>query len=767
MHACLLPLAYFLLIVVDSPLWISGPSRSGKTTRLIELLERWGQQIRHPLEEINTIAGISNEFSATQKHQPQQTTPKILLLAANSDNRMELLDRISEKVTDQSFFNSTTPLGFFEEEVTLFWPLLLCSLDLKAQFPLRLRPETEQELARRLWSRPIERGVLRQPGVGEDRMVRRFLDLFQLAAFSGTPTEDIETILEEGLEGGNSLDWSSVVLALQDWRNWCLEKGLLTYGIICELYWRYLLPDTSYQQHLTRRYGVVLADDVDEYPAIARQLFDFLLDRAASGGFTYNPDGGIRLGLGADPDYLAELQKRCQIEPLDSQSEVVAEIGGQIVELATTAYGLTAPSFVLPEYVQSIETKSRSELLRETAEIIIKDINSGLVEPQEVAVIAPGLDAIARYTLISLLTHAGIPVEPLKEQRPLVSYPRIRALLTLLTLVYPGLGRLADRDAVAEMLVVLSERGSNEESQIQRDIDPVRGGMLADSCFYPDVENPRLLEVQTFPRWELLGYRGTNAYEGIVEWIEQQRSQQQQRQLPGPIFLLDRAIQKFFMSGVFLPYEQLAALRELMETATHYWEVDGRLKKSLELPFSDTPDSEPQSYSSTEAIARFIGLLRRGAIGANPFPVRAMGPSRGRVTLATIFQYRLSRQSHRWQFWLDTGSSLWLSGGAANLFAAPLFLQGRLGRSWTLEESEGFDVERLRRILIDLLSRVNNYGQSPSDNGLFNNHSQIAMSKQHRIYQCHSELAVSGQEQTGPLLPLIYACVSARPSILV
>jgi hypothetical protein len=137
------------------------------------------------------------------------------------------------------------------------------------------------------------------------------------------------------------------------------------------------------------------------------------------------------------------------------------------------------------------------------------------------------------------------------------------------------------------------------------------------------------------------------------------------------------------------------------------------------------------------------------------------------VTLATIFQYRLSRQSHRWQFWLDISSSLWLSGGAANLFAAPLFLQGQLGCSWTLEESERSDVERLRRILIDLLSRVNNYGQSLSDNGPFNSHSQIAMSKQHRIYLCHSELAVSGQEQTGPLLPLIYACESAKPSILL
>lgn len=781
-----------------SSLWITGSSRSGKTTRLIELLAQWGQELKSSLTEINMKVRMGNPENQsdrllTQKLKSQQPTKKILVLAANSDNRIALLDRISQEIEEQSFFNSTTPLGFFEEEVTLFWPLIIRSLNLRAQFPLRLRPEMEQELARRLWSPQIERGLLPQQGVSVDRMVRRFLDLFQLAAFSGTPTENIEAILTEGLDSGNTGDWLSVVQALEDWRNWCLERGLLTYGIISELYWRYLLPDTSYQEYLTRRYAVVLADDVDEYPAIARQLFDFLLDKGLTGGFTYNPNGGIRLGLGADPDYLAELQQRCYIEALDCQSEVVAEIGPQIVELATATYGLTPPSFLLPDYVKFIETKSRSELLRETAETIVKDIKSGLVEPQEVAVIAPGLDAIARYTLISLLNHAGIPVEPLQEQRPLISYPRIRALLTLLTLVYPGLGRLLDRDTVAEMLVILTQRSSfakteelesnTQSSNTNRaDIDPVRGGMLADSCFYPDVENPRLLEVKAFPRWDLLGYRATDAYEEIVQWIEEQRSQLQQAQLSSPIFLLDRAIQKFFMSGIFLEYEQLAAIRELMETATHYWEVDRRLQKSdLVSPEADKRDSPTRSYSSTEAIAQFIGLLRRGVVSANPFPVRAMGPTTAKVTLATIFQYRVSRQAHRWQLWLDVGSSLWLSSGAATLFAAPLFLKGQLGRRLTSEESQGSDLERLRRILIDLLSRVNNSGQSSWDNGpvVFsfslpegkgeetNNLMGTTMSKQHCIYLCHSELAVNGQEQTGPLLPLVYASASARPGLLL
>ncbi|MER3587911.1 MAG: hypothetical protein C4322_06200, partial [Mastigocladus sp. ERB_26_1] len=67
----------------------------------------------------------------------------------------------------------------------------------------------------------------------------------------------------------------------------------------------------------------------------------------------------------------------------------------------------------LPEVVQSIQATSRAQLLRQTAEVIVQAIKQGQVEPDQVAVIAPGLDAIARYTLTEILTKQGIAVESL------------------------------------------------------------------------------------------------------------------------------------------------------------------------------------------------------------------------------------------------------------------------------------------------------------------------------------------------------------------
>ncbi|WP_375494215.1 recombinase family protein [uncultured Nostoc sp.] len=727
--------------MVSHSVWIVGTSRSGKTARLVEQFCNWVKSENQYTESFYTKkTGTKKSGHVPEFLYLKQTEPGVLVLAANDDNRRELGDIIVTSTLGKYPIRAKTPLGFFQDEVILFWPLLINLLNLKAQFPVRLRPETEQELATKLWRPQLDEEILRIAGVNESRLVRRILDLLQLAAYSGVPCEDIAQILARGLgENTTTLEPEFLASLLLDWRNWCLERGLLTYGIITELYSQHLLSDRNYQQHLTKRYQAILADDVDDYPSVARLLFDLLLDQGAVGAFSYNPNGAVRLGLGADPNYLEGLAERCRVEilsgpPPDSLGEQLTK---QMVELVTEPMVLLS----LPKTVHSIQTTSRAQLLRQTAEVIANAIQSQQVQAEEVAIIAPGLDAIARYTLVEILVKQNIQVESLNDQRPLISSPVIRALLTMLALVYPGLGRLVDRDAVAEMLVVLSRKQQLPENstdamnrvsttdamnRVSTNIDPVRAGLIADYCFVPHPDRPNLLPVSAFERWDRIGYAATTAYNEILQWLEQQRSQQELRLIPSPISLLDRAIQRFLWNGSNLPYEQLAALRELLETAQHYWEIDTRLRQIA--PVETTP------YTT---IIEFIQLLRRGTITANPYPLRPIGGARKAVTLATIFQYRSSRRSHRWHFWLDAGSPLWAKGGAATLFGAPFFLRDRLGEPWTAEDEKSAEEQRLQRILTDLLSRVSE-----------------------RVYLCHSDLAVNGQEQLGPLLPLVNACVT-------
>jgi hypothetical protein len=763
--------------VKSDSIWITGSTRTGKTTRLVTQFREWVEQGRNGTNSKFRFASSRTRRDSRDNRLWHRTmAPAILVFAANDANRRDLTEQLTAAIQGRYPVRSKTPLGFFQDEVMLFWPLIIQTLKIKAQFPLRLRPETEQELATALWGAEIEQWSQKLPGTNEYTKVRRLLDLLLLAAVSGTSVEDVPTILHQGiLEAEETPEvWDTVGQMLLDWQHWCLERGLLTYGIICELYWRHLLPNPTYQQYLQQRYQAVLADDVDDYPAIARDLFDRLLDQGAVGAFTYNPDGKVRLGLNADPNYLEGLAGRCQVETLTGTPVgSLADVAQVVVDSALEPQLLAN----LPASIQCIQTTSRAALLRQTAEMIIESVQSGQVQPGEIVVIAPGLDEIARYVLTDILTKNGILIEPLNDQRPLSSSPMVRALLTLLALVYPGLGRLVDRDAIAQMLVVLSQKPGdssiqntkytiqNEESTSSQfpipnsqfpipHIDPVRAGLLADYCYSPNPESPRLLPIESFSRWDRLGHRATVAYREILDWLEVQRSQLQQGLIPSCVVVLDRAIQKFLWNGSNLPYDAIAALRELMETAQHYWEVDGRLRQEFKagrLKVEQTDQSSilqlsnPQSTplaakADTPAhttIAQFIQMLRRGTVTANPHPVRRLPTAASNaVTLATIFQYRASRRSHRWQFWLDAGSPLWLSGGAATLFGANLFLKEWSGRPWTEEDKVNADNERLQRILRDLLGRAGE-----------------------RVYLCHSDLAVNGTDQAGPLLTLVHACV--------
>ena len=123
---------------------------------------------------------------------------------------------------------------------------------------------------------------------------------------------------------------------------------------------------------------------------------------------------------------------------------------------------------------------------------------------------------------------------------------------------------------------------------------------------------------------------------------------------------------------------------------------------------------------------------------ANPYPVGQLQPQQQAVTLSNIFQYRASKRSHPYHFWLDVGSPLWAQGGAATLYGANLLLRNNAGKLWTEADTQASDEQRLERILHDLLYRVND-----------------------RLYLCNSDLATNGQEQMGALLTLVHGVTSA------
>ncbi len=98
---------------------------------------------------------------------------------------------------------------------------------------------------------------------------------------------------------------------------------------------------------------------------------------------------------------------------------LVDDVGESVVELVTDPIFLSS----LPESIQVIQTTSRAQLLRRMAEVIVEAVEVHQLQPRDIAVIAPGFDPIARYSLSEILAKHQISVESLNDQRPLPVLP--------------------------------------------------------------------------------------------------------------------------------------------------------------------------------------------------------------------------------------------------------------------------------------------------------------------------------------------------------
>jgi hypothetical protein len=643
--------------------WIEGTARSGKTSHLVSQFQDW-----------------TADFARARD--PQVASQGVLVLAMDGTQRRLLVDRLSRATAGKFPVTAATPLSFIRQQVRLYWILIVRSCNLKAQFPIPLRVEHEQSLA--LGELAIAPHLETEGARSRAKAVRRLLDLFLLASLQGQDLEGLAGVLERGLGVPNAHLSAD---ALGAWRDFCLHRGLLTYGLEVHLFAHVLLPSPLFREQMVHQYRYLLADDVDEFPAVLADFCQMLLESGAPSLLTFNPQGGARRGLGADPAAWSRLASQCILTSCTAVG-LGAQWGGTVVGYATDA-AYDCPQ--VPHFYR-LEAASRSRLLRWVASEIAALLASGML-PEEIAIIAPGLDAIASYALPQMLAARGTAVRLLSDPRPLVGSPHVRALLALLRLKYGDETTALDPDEVTEMLAVLLP-----------ELDLVRAGMLATVCFVP--HRPQLLPYDVHPQWYRLSHRGTVAYEHLRQWLSRQARPM------SPLLFLDRAIQQFLRPQK-LPYPDVAQLQTLLETAQSHWQLGYRL-----------------GWPEAEILERFTDLIQQGTVAANP--LLGDRPYTAAVTLASIFQYRSHRLSHRCHFWLDIGSNLWQQGGTAVLYGAPVLQRSWNGHPWDIAQEKLWEEQRLRSLLDDLLHRAGE-----------------------RVYFCYGELDVQGRPQEGALRCLL------------
>ncbi len=646
--------------------WIEGEAGSGKTQRLLEVYRDWLAQ------------GLDSRT--------------ILCVAASGSLRQQLAERILA-TTDQAAIPQTfTPLSFCEHEVNLYWPLIRTAESLLVRQPLLLRAENEQELAEQL----LAEALPTIPNLRPEQVVRHIIDNLHLVAAAGLPLSELEPRLIQASADLIPLDDLQTVarLALR-FREACLKQGLLTYSLVIDLYCRVLLPQPQYQQQLRQRWQAMICDDLDEFPAFWQLVCALFGDGLRPSrdyrelAVSFNPSGAVRLGYGADPVFWQHWGRdRCELE-----SRMAPPLSQDFATLLALVQAPDVWDVLPPERVHSIQTTTRRELLEAVAEAVTTEVASG-TDPETIAIIAPGLDPVATYTLTSLLQAQGIAVQSPAPTTPLWSVAWIRALLHAMALVYPGGGRVLNPGSIAEMLTVLLG------------IDPVRAGLLADTCYEPSLKTPRLLPSSSHPRRDRLGAQASRRYDEGVQWLREQNPQ------PPLAEFFWLAMQQF---GLERPASDLAAYRSLSEAVQRYAAVAQRLGKD------------------TELATNFYQLLAKGTVTT---AAQTRDLTLGGVTLSSIYQYRSHHLRHRLHYWLDVGSHLWntaySSFGGFQIKNPYIFLAAWQPQPWSAEATQALLNDQLQRSLRDLLQRC-----------------------QERLVLCHSDLALNGSEAQGPLLSLL------------
>jgi hypothetical protein len=87
----------------------------------------------------------------------------------------------------------------------------------------------------------------------------------------------------------------------------------------------------------------------------------------------------------------------------------------------------------------------------------------------------------------------------------------------------------------------------------------------------------------------------------------------------------------------------------MIETVQQYWEVSNRCARAIVENFA---------FSGSQP---FDSAIAERCSHGQPVPVRPIGTAATRDSGERV-SVSASRRSHAWQFWMDAGSTRWLSG---------------------------------------------------------------------------------------------------------
>ncbi|HPR34031.1 MAG TPA: DEAD/DEAH box helicase [Anaerolineaceae bacterium] len=663
-------------------LFLSGPASSGKTGAALLRL----QQI--------LTSSPAAPGSSTLVLVPQRSLAQAY---------QEYLQKV--KLPASQFVSVQTMSSVVRRMIALFWPLIASRQVFRHPFepPRFLTLETAQYYMAQIVDPLIDHGHFATITLTRNRLFSQLLDNLNKSAIVGFPHTELARRLKSAWNGDQAqmIVYDDVQLAVNAFRNFCLEHNLLDFSLQVELFRDIVWPNDTFQKYFQNQYQHLIYDNAEEDPPYVHDIVGSWIKNLQSSLIILDEGGGLRSFLGADPVSAAKLASQSNARLHFEKNYVSPAPIEALLGYMQSSQALKLPHSTISQALIIASKRPRffPELLQSVSREIADLVLNGTPADQ-IVVLSPFVSDPMVFELSRRLTKAGLTTQTLRPSLALKSNPHIQTILTLASLAHPDWKQAPD----------LYQTQSALSTAIPK-FDPLRARLILeqatinqDGTLLPPIETLLKELTERVPSDVLRQYKQLCLWIGSVD----------------PNEPLDYFISRLFSELLTQPGFGFADDQPAGENTARLIQSYQKFKRPLA-----ADQGADASYLGRE----YYKALSQGLLSALFVPEEEIVGEPG-VLIAPVMTFLMQNRAVEHQFWLNLGSKGWYERLEQPL-THPYVLnrQFQPGKKWTTDDEMALGRFNLERTLVGLLRRCS--GQ---------------------VHLCTSDYGEAGIEEKGLLL---------------
>ena len=668
--------------VANPHLFLSGPASSGKTSAAL---------LR--LQQILTSSQVS----------PGSSTLVLVPQRSLATPYQEYLREVKSPASQ--FVGIQTMSSIVRRMIALFWPLIASRQVFRHSFepPRFLTLETAQYYMAQIVDPLIDRGHFATITLTRNRLFSQLLDNLNKSAIVGFPHTELARRLKSAWNGDQAqlIVYDDVQLAVNAFRNFCLEHNLLDFSLQVELFREVVWPNETFQKYFQNQYQHLIYDNTEEDPPYVHDIVGSWIKNLQSSLIILDEGGGLRSFLGADPVSAAKLASQSTARLHFEQNYVGSAPIKALLGYLQSSQAQKLPNSTISQalIIASKQPRFFPVLLQSVSREIADLVLNGTPADQ-IVVLSPFVSDPMVFELSRRITKAGIPTQTLRPSLALKSNPYIQTILSLASLAHPDWKQAPD----------LYQTQSALSTAIPK-LDPLRARLILEQATI-NQDVTLLPPIETLPNelTERVPNDVLRQYEQLRLWIGS----------VDPNEPLDYFISRLFSELLTQPGFGFADDQPAGENTARLVQSYQKFKRPLA-----ADQGADASYLGRE----YYKALSQGLLSALFVPEEEIIGEPG-VLIAPVMTFLMQNRAVEHQFWLNLGSKGWYERLEQPL-THPYVLnrQWESRKKWTTDDEMALGRFNLERTLVGLLRRCS--GQ---------------------VHLCTSDYGEAGIEEKGLLL---------------